>query len=398
MSELNSYNYGDLLQKEKEYLKNGEALTARDIADEFDITIKEAKNWKYILDHKDIIHDDVSVDKILRRQKMKILTLSQLNKKLHDRLEKCDLELYHIREISRDINELSKMPVPKRIIRPGYKTPAVAFGILSDVHFEEAVSKAMTNGNNEYNPTIATERLMRFFENFLLLVEKERFHSDIKVACIGFLGDFITGHIHDDLIESNHLSPLEAISEVQKVLIKGLEYLVEYGNFDKIIVPCVPGNHGRTTSKKRFATGYKNSFEMHMYDNLQLFFSRYSKGKDKIEFLTSQNELVYKDFFDYTVRFGHGDHFGYGNGGTGPLIKWLSEMNKQKHADMTFIGHWHKILLEPTSDAMVNGSVIGLNSYAMQFGGYNTRPQQIFALLDQKKGFTMRTHIEVTDI
>jgi len=109
--------------------------------------------------------------------------------------------------------------------------------------------------------------------------------------------------------------------------------------------------------------------------------------------------LIYLKFYDYTLRFGHGDHFSY-QGGIGgitiPLKKWLMRMNAQFNADMTFIGHWHNILTDVTEDCMANGSIIGTNSYSMAFGGQHRRPQQIFTLLDKKRGFTIRTHIDVT--
>ena len=196
------------------------------------------------------------------------------------------------------------------------------------------------------------------------------------------------------------MSPTEATTFIRDVLVDNIIMLCEIGNFDKIVIPCTPGNHGRTTPKKRFATGYKNSYEWMMYQDMKKIFKDYLKDyADKVEFITSQSDLIYVDFYDYTVRFGHGDHFNY-QGGIGgitiPLKKWLMRMNAQFNADMTFIGNWHNILTEVTEDCMVNGSVIGTNSYSMAFGGQNRRPQQIFTLLDEKRGFTIRTHIDVT--
>jgi hypothetical protein len=137
-----------------------------------------------------------------------------------------------------------------------------------------------------------------------------------------------------------------------------------------------------------------------MYQDMKKIFKDYLKEySDKVEFVISQSELIYLNFYDYTLRFGHGDHFSY-QGGIGgitiPLKKWLMRMNAQFNADMTFIGHWHNILTEVTEDCMANGSIIGTNSYSMAFGGQHRRPQQIFTLLDKKRGFTIRTHIDVT--
>jgi hypothetical protein len=349
---------------------------------------------------EEVTTEDIQNDIQNRRYQATIKSLKKHNEGLLREIDsinqRYDFALSITEDKAYEVKHFS--PLPKT---DNGKSPAVAVAILSDVHVEETVSLEMTNGLNEYNPEIAKERVNLFFTNLMKLVEKERVHSDINVLCLGLLGDFITGYIHEDLKESNSMSPTEATTFIRDVLVDNIIRLCEDGNFDKIIIPCTPGNHGRTTTKKRFATGYKNSYEWMMYQDMKKIFKDYLKQYDnKVEFIISQSELVYIDFYDYTLRFGHGDHFSYAGGIGGitiPLKKWLMRMNAQYNADMTFIGHWHNILTEVTEDCMVNGSVIGTNSYSMAFGGQYRRPQQIFTLLDKKRGFTIRTHIDVTE-
>ena len=81
---------------------------------------------------------------------------------------------------------------------------------LSDWHFEERVDAATINDLNEYNLEIAAERWVACIQNNLKLVHKERHSSDIKQICLWLGGDFITGYIHEELEESNYLSPTQA--------------------------------------------------------------------------------------------------------------------------------------------------------------------------------------------
>jgi hypothetical protein len=412
-----------LLVDAQEYENRGKAISYKFLMKKYKITRWLATLWKFCLDNRDVIAgketsnnskekyleevdgvkeltpDLIAEDLQKRKFEAMIKGLKQREEVLLKEIENVNDRYDFALQITDDKPYLIKKHLP--IITPKTKkSSAVAIAILSDVHVEETVTLEMTNGINEYNPEISKVRVDNFFSNLLKLVEKERTHSDINTLVLGLLGDFITGYIHEDLKESNSLSPTEATTFIREVLIDNIINLYDKGNFDKIIIPCTPGNHGRTTHKKRFATGYKNSYEWMMYQDMKKTFSSRLPKKygDNIEFITSQNELIYLDVYDYKMRFGHGDHFKYGGGIGGitiPLKKWLMRMNEQIHADMTFLGHWHNILTEVTEDCMLNGSVIGANSYSMNFGGPSRNPQQIFTLLDKKRGFTIRTHIDV---
>jgi hypothetical protein len=95
------------------------------------------------------------------------------------------------------------------------------------------------------------------------------------------------------------MSPPEAILFIQELLIKGIKALSESGNFTSIKIPCLPGNHGRTTKRKRYTTGYKNSYEWLMYHHIAKIFeagqaSTLKEAYDKAVYLnptTRQKEL-----------------------------------------------------------------------------------------------------------
>lgn len=288
----------------------------------------------------------------------------------------------------------------KFAIKPLYniKDEAIAISVLSDVHIEEPVIKSVVSGLNEYNLQIAEERITRYFKRLLYMINQSRkagYHIDNLV--LAWLGDFITGYIHEELEEVNSLTPVQASLLIQSLLIKGVKLLSEDGKLKKIVIPCTPGNHGRTTKKKRFTTGYKNSYEWLMYHNIKNLFESIG-GYENVEFIIPESEFIYLDLFGYINKFSHGDHFKY-QGGIGgieiPLKKWILRENTVIKTDMSWIGHWHQYIV--LNKVRVNGAAIGYNSYARAFGFEPEPPKMQFQLLDKKRGFTLNNPILLTD-
>lgn len=273
------------------------------------------------------------------------------------------------------------------------KSHATPVALLSDWHFEETVLPETINGLNEYNLDIAARRWSSCIQNLLRLVTIDRNHSEINEIVLWLGGDFITGYIHEELIESNSLSPTQATRFAKKLIISGIEFLLQYGKFEKIIIPCSYGNHGRTTTKKRISTGHKNSYEWMMYHDIADYFN--DKAESRVRFIVPDGLFTYMNVYGFNCRFWHGDTVSY-QGGIGgltiPLIKAIHRYNQQIRADYNFMGHYHQ-LHQPTKDCMVNGSGIGFNPYAQGIGASPEQPMQGYCLIDQKRGLTIKAPI-----
>jgi len=315
-------------------------------------------------------------------------------------LRKSNEELKTRQDFLTGINIENLDSLDKFKITPNYKhkNEAIAISIISDVHIEEPVIKSVVSNLNEYNLTIAAERVTRYFRRLIYMINQSRKAGyNVDVLVVGLLGDFISGYIHEELEEINQLTPTEASLVIQELLISGIRFLSEYGDLKQIIIPCVPGNHGRTTKRKRHSTGYKNSYEWLMYNNMKQIFDNIG-GYENVKFIISESEFIYLPLFGYMNKFSHGDHFNY-QGGIGglevPLKKWILRENVVVKTDMSWIAHWHQYIV--LNKVRVNGSVIGYNSYARAYGFEPDVPKMQFQLLDKKKGFTLNNPIILTD-
>jgi hypothetical protein len=65
-----------------------------------------------------------------------------------------------------------------------------------------------------------------------------------------------------------------------------------------------------------------------------------------------------------------------------PLLRSLARWETVRRADLTACGHWHQRICLP--NVMVNGSLIGIDPYAMGGGFPYQDPVQSLRMLDSK--------------
>lgn len=267
-------------------------------------------------------------------------------------------------------------------VRAGEATACI---IASDWHIEETIKSGQVSGLNEYNLNIARNRAKIFFQNSLVLLNICKRDISIKNIVLALLGDFISGSIHDELMEGNSLLPADAIWEAQNLLASGIRFLLD--NTDcHLTIPCCSGNHGRLTAKQRHSTEQGNSLERYMYLNLALHF----KDEKRVTFIIPEGYHIYLDVYGMTVRFHHGHNIRYAGGVGGlsiPLNKAIAQWNKARKADLDVLGHWHQF--RDFGNVIVNGSLIGFSAYALAIKADFEKPRQAFFLLDKKRGKTI---------
>jgi hypothetical protein len=267
------------------------------------------------------------------------------------------------------------------------KEQSTAIAVASDWHVEEPVFLDRTNGLNEFDMEIAAKRIEIFFERLVYLTNTQRHSTDIDTLVLALLGDFITGHIHEELAETNENSPTEALMWVLPRIIEGIRFLKEEGGFKRIILPCCVGNHARTTQKRRIKTLVQSSYEWILYHVLQM-------SVEGCEFHIAKGYHQFLNVYDQTIRCHHGDSIRY-HGGVGgitiPVNKKIAQWDKSVTADLDLFGHYHQSIYE--RKWISNGSLIGYSEFANQIGAEYEPPQQAFFLMKPERGRTIHAPI-----
>ena len=274
---------------------------------------------------------------------------------------------------------------------------ATAVIIASDWHVEETVTLQETHGRGEYNLVIAEQRIERFFQGIVSLVESWTSGShaaEIRDIVVPMIGDLINGYLREDDLISNSLTPPLAIEWLSQRLVDGFEFLLR--NLDvSIHIPCRTGNHGRLMgiNAKRTMWAMKETMSLE-----RLLFSMTAaalKDESRITFDIPDGGIsTYVNVKGTICRFMHGDSMRYGGGIGGltvPLVKAIHRYDMETRADHTFLGHFHQTIWLPF--ASVNGSMIGPNAYSTAGGFGVETPQQSAVLIRQNRGISVRESI-----
>jgi len=275
-------------------------------------------------------------------------------------------------------------PQPGEIKRKPYRAGGQATPILvmSDWHVEERVDPATVNDVNEFNPQIAEQRIKRTFAKAVELIDTERTMSNVKDMVLALLGDFITGYIHEELMESNYMSPTEACLFVEEQIVTGIEFLKKEAGIKHLLIPTANGNHGRTTAKMHISTDYKNSFEWLMYKHLQ----RYYRSDPKVTWKVSNGHKNWIEVQGKWIRCTHGHGFKYNGGVLGagvPIMRKIYRWDLQKTAWLDLFGHLHFYL--PGEKFVQNGCLIGYGAYGEFAVGGKCEPVQTLVIVDRSR-------------
>ncbi len=333
------------------------------------------------------VEADLAEQEQVRAARQHERELAQLKSKLAQSEQKrkqaeVDLERAEGRiDFIRSIGEPDRFDIPAKKLKASGQATAVI--VLSDWHVEETVDPDTINGLNEYNLEIASKRITNLFQNSVMLLESERHLSNIQDLVVAILGDIITGFIHDELKETNSLSPVEATEFAMDHIASGIDFLLKNSGCKTITIPCVPGNHGRLTLKNRTgATEYANSIEWLMYRMLAKFY----RNQPRVVWKVEKGKHNYLDIQGKLVRFSHGHAFNY-NGGVGgcfvPIRRKLAKWNQTRRADWDKFGHLHTHLRD--SNWSMNNCLIGYNALALDIGADCTRPSQSLMVFDKKR-------------
>ncbi len=265
-----------------------------------------------------------------------------------------------------------------------------AVALFSDAHIEETVNPQSVMSLNEYNTDIAKQRIQNYFSNLVHCLNKD----EVSHLIFASLGDTISGYIHEELAQTNGLTPLEATQLAQGLIFNGLKFICEKSNVEDIYFIGIVGNHSRVTKKIQHANGYKMSYEWLMYQNIK---RECEIAGLPITFNLPESEMAVVDTQDNRrFLFIHGFQIRSNGSGTvcgiyPALNRLCMKWDKIFHQDKIYLGHFHSCVSIP--NAMVNGSIIGYNSFALSNGFGYERPAQQYEVYDTKIGLLLTRQI-----
>lgn len=331
--------------------------------------------------------------------------LKQAEHKTHLRVRELERELAGIRkdnisaeEIRTKLYKLSEQtPAPPKWLvksRPSGQ-PGIPCTMWSDWHWGEVVNPVEVGGVNAFDRRIAKLRLSRLVDITCDLALHHMGRSPKFpgiVVCLG--GDFYTGTIHDELRETNEGFIFQVLHELQDQLCAALTVMAD--KFGRVFVPCVVGNHGRTTQRPRAKGRVYENYEWNLYCQLE----RHFRNDARVQFMIPGETDAYFSVLGHRFLLTHGDALGVKGGdgiigALGPITRGTikvgrSEAQIGRDFDTLLMGHWHTFIPRgDASAALVNGSLKGYDEYArLMLRVPYARPSQALWFIHERHGFT----------
>ena len=283
---------------------------------------------------------------------------------------------------------------PAWLTKTPKKSSGVVCTILSDTHFDEVVKPEEIGYRNEYNREIAVARLENYFQKVILLT-KDYITGINYEGCVLFLGgDIFSGDIHEELTQTNEDTMLSSVIFWTEQITAGINLLAEH--FKYVHIPCVVGNHGRRTRKPRAKLRAKDNFDWFLAKTLE---QRFIENK-KVTFEVATGADLMVDVQDTTYLLTHGDQ-ARGGGGIGgiwpPLMRLVARKRNNTDFDYMVLGHFHQLIMAPSSGFLLNGSLKGYDEYAAIENFAYEVPQQALWINVPDKGILWQTSLLVDD-
>ena len=207
----------------------------------------------------------------------------------------------------------------------------------------------------------------------------------------------VSGDIHEELSISNQVAIMPAVTDLIGVLVWCIRTLAD--TFGHVFVPCVTGNHGRTTHKPRAKGRAYTSFDWLIY----VMVAKLMEGDDRVSFLIADGPDAYYRVYGTRYLLTHGDQFRGGDGmigALGPIIRGdhrkRSRNGQIDHEyDVLLLGHWHQLI--QLQRLIVNGSLKGYDEYASSNNFPFERARQALWLTHPENGITFSAPVNVDD-
>lgn len=274
--------------------------------------------------------------------------------------------------------------------------------LTSDFHAGEVVLESQTEAGYGYDTPTFRKRYRKMIEIAIYLSEA---HAGGEWSYPGFIyaraGDAISGMLHPELIETDDMTPMDAVTVVAEEEAAGITLLAEHFGKVEIKTFRAGGNHGRNTLKP-----YGKNAAAHSYEALiEYLLKMHFKADPRVTFQSSESFDVKFPIYGQNILLTHGDRIGSrgGQGFVGPaatIMRGVQRIFQEQgalghHINQVHLGHFHYPLMLPF--CISNGSLPGYTEYAKANRMRPTPPQQMFCYFHPKRGIVDYKPIILTD-
>jgi len=261
--------------------------------------------------------------------------------------------------------------------------------ICSDWHVGERVRAEAVHGLNEYNKNIFVQRADHVLAKFVGYCKK----IGITEIHLWFLGDLISGFIHDESSFDFDLDPVQSMFYCQDYITEKLNWLAK--QFNRIDITIVVGNHGRVGKKPTYKRKVELNYEYVLARQLRMYFDHVQGRKRKIHINVPESpfEIINVNGTNFLIE--HGEMMSRASNSFAGIpfyglsmvaVKKIFLSKKINEVRHIIIGHLHNSAKIPITNGgylWINSSLIGLNEFSIGRNYTDNRISQLMLVVDR---------------
>lgn len=321
---------------------------------------------------------------------IKVAKQAQKIRNLHRELKKAQKDRLTAAEVRHYILGLREQAeaVPQWVGTPSgqSKHDNVPMTMWSDFHWGETVKSSQVFGLNEYDMSIAAERLQTLVGNTTWLLREHLSRREYPGLVLALGGDMVSGDIHQELSETNEQHMMPVMVDLYGHLRRAIDQMAD--EFGALYVPCVFGNHGRTNKKPQHKDQAYKNFDWLLYNLLADWY----QDDARVQFLIGDDDEISFAVAGHRYRMTHGAQFRGGVGFIGALApivrgehrKRIASQSQDTVYDTLLLAHFHQCIWRPR--LVVNGSLKGYDEFATDNSFEFEPPKQMVWLTDPTLG------------
>lgn len=301
-----------------------------------------------------------------------------------------------VKETILTLPPMNKINTPNIILSKDKKINEEACLLLSDLHLGEIVSEEEMGGLAHYDFATFQFRYQHLIKTTIDITKNKMSGYNINKLNILGLGDFVSGTIHDELVETAEGTVIEWCFGGAYIVAQGFRDLAKH--FNQIDVDCVVGNHGRLKQKPYFKNRYVN-WDYVFYVTLMLML----RDIKNIKFNIPKSFFLTKTINNHNFLIMHGDNVKSWMGipwyGINRMAANFTELlaSKEKFFSYICLGHFHSdaTLRKVSGERIINGSFTGGDEFSLGALFAVSSPVQMLFGVHKDNGITWRFPIRL---
>jgi hypothetical protein len=360
-------------EREKFLTENWDAMTYKELAEGCGFKHPDSvRKWgaRNGMPHKCLnsqaiprnIEHEVTEERRDLHYRQQINILSRKNKEL---MKSANLQEELLAIARESVEALPRVSAPNILKTKTRVIEEVCILDLSDLHIGEVIKGDELGWLNSYDFEVMCKRLAKASDSVADIHSALQGYS-LKKLYVNALGDFITGIIHQELVENSDSNVFDWVFNGALVVSQFLSELLTV--FDEIEFTGVVGNHGRLQKEVRFKARYVN-WDYFFYQTVALMM----RDNPRIHFDLPRSFWTVKNIGGRNALLLHGDNIKSWQGipwyGIQRAASRLGELLSSKDIffDDIHIAHFHNdgTLRRARGEMFINGSVVGGNEFSI---------------------------------